>query len=153
MYFSYLETDIACLELHANFNALTSIFFCTTKIVKKETIENKIIQQAKKELQEYFAKKRTVFSVPFEYNGTEFQNKVWTELSKIPFGKTLSYKDIAVLCGNKKASRAVGGAIHRNPIAIIIPCHRVIGSNGSLTGFAGGLDVKTELLRLERISV
>lgn len=101
------------------------------------------------ELEEYFEGKRKTFTVPCVMEGTEFQKKVWEALTEIPYGETRSYKEIAVQVGNPKASRAVGMANHRNPIAIIVPCHRVVGANGKLTGYAGGLDIKEKLLELE----
>jgi methylated-DNA-[protein]-cysteine S-methyltransferase len=117
-----------------------------------ELIENSkhpILVQTEQQLREYFAGKRTVFTVELDMAGTEFQKKVWTALLAIPFGETRSYADIARQVGNPKASRAVGAANGRNPISIIAPCHRAIGSDGSLTGFAGGLDAKQYLLTLE----
>lgn len=104
----------------------------------------------KTQLEEYFDGKRTRFSVPLAPKGTDFQKKVWAELQKIPCGETRTYGQIAAAAGNPKASRAVGMASHNNPIMILIPCHRVIGSNGKLTGYAGGLWMKERLLELER---
>ena len=101
------------------------------------------------QLQEYFAGKRTRFDLPLAPRGTAFQKAVWAALLRIPFGETASYGDIARAIGKPAASRAVGGANHRNPIAIVIPCHRVIGADGSLTGYGGGLDHKRLLLELE----
>ncbi|MDR2842927.1 MAG: methylated-DNA--[protein]-cysteine S-methyltransferase [Spirochaetaceae bacterium] len=146
---SFIETDFCKISLRANDNALLSVSFHATD---SDTIcENEITKQARSELYEYLQGKRKIFSVPLSFNGTSFQNKVWNELLKIPYGKSVSYKDIACGCGNVKACRAAGGAIHRNPIVIIIPCHRVVGHDGSLTGFGGGLDVKQRLLDLEQI--
>jgi len=101
------------------------------------------------QLQEYFAGKRKVFDLELAPSGTDFQKKVWQALLKIPYGKTATYKEIAAAIGHPKAARAVGMACNKNPIAIIIPCHRVVGSNGSLTGYAGGLEMKKRLLELE----
>ena len=109
----------------------------------------KVIQQ----LDEYFCGRRKVFELPLSPQGTEFQTKVWKDLSSIPYGKTITYKQLAELSGNPRASRAVGMANNKNPIAIIIPCHRVIGSNGNLTGYAGGLDLKRELIELEKSNI
>ena len=103
-----------------------------------------------KEIMEYLNGKRKSFDIKYEINGTEFQKKVWKELTKIPYGETRSYKEIAVAVGNPKACRAVGMANNKNPIAIIVPCHRVIGSDGKLVGYAGGLDMKRALLNLEK---
>ena len=102
------------------------------------------------EVMEYLNGKRKTFDIKYEINGTEFQKKVWKELAKIPYGETRTYKEIAVAVGNPKASRAVGMANNKNPIAIIVPCHRVIGSDGKLVGYAGGLDMKRALLTLEK---
>lgn len=101
------------------------------------------------QLKEYFAGTRKEFNIPLDLEGTDFQKKVWSELQKIPYGKTISYKRLAEKLGDVKAIRAVGKANGQNPVAIIIPCHRVIGSDGSLTGYAGGLDIKEKLLHLE----
>jgi methylated-DNA-[protein]-cysteine S-methyltransferase len=107
------------------------------------------LAQALCELQEYFAGRRLVFTVPLLPGGTPFQNAVWTRLAAIPYGRTLSYRDLAAAVGRPRAVRAVGAANGRNPISIIIPCHRVIGSDGSLTGYGGGLDKKQWLLDFE----
>jgi methylated-DNA-[protein]-cysteine S-methyltransferase len=108
-----------------------------------------ILLQTEGQLGEYFAGQRTAFTVKLAMVGTEFQKKVWAELLAIPFGETRSYGEIARRVGNPKASRAVGAANGKNPVSIITPCHRAIGSNGALTGFAGGLDTKQYLLTLE----
>lgn len=101
------------------------------------------------QLNEYFAGNRKKFNVPLDIDGSEFQKRVWNELQKIPYGKTISYKSLSDKLGDVKAIRAVGKANGQNPIAIIIPCHRVIGANGSLVGYAGGLAIKEKLLHLE----
>lgn len=108
------------------------------------------MKQLQKELEEYFAQKRTEFSVPMVKQGTEFQNKVWEHLKKIPYGETRSYKQQALAIGNLKAIRAVARANGENRIAILIPCHRVIGSSGELVGYAGGLERKKSLLAIEQ---
>ena len=114
--------------------------------IEKDT---KLLVKAKNELEEYFEGKRKEFDLPLKQEGTEFQKKVWNALSKIPYGETRTYKEIAKMIGNEKASRAVGMANNKNNIPIIIPCHRVIGSNGKLVGYALGLDMKQYLLDLE----
>lgn len=101
------------------------------------------------QITEYFFGKRKSFDLPIASKGTDFQKKVWQALCDIPYGETRSYKDIAIAVGNPKASRAVGMANNRNPIAIVVPCHRVIGSSGKLVGYAGGLETKEKLLALE----
>lgn len=102
------------------------------------------------EVMEYLSGKRKAFDFTYELNGTAFQKKVWEELTHIPYGETRTYKEIAIAIKNPKASRAVGMANNKNPISIVIPCHRVIGSDSKLTGYAGGLDMKKALLDLER---
>lgn len=102
------------------------------------------------ELNEYLAGKRQTFSFAVRPAGTEFQQRVWAALREIPYGETRSYQDIARRLGKPNACRAVGGAVHRNPILFVIPCHRVIGANGSLTGYSGGLALKEALLKLEK---
>ena len=115
--------------------------------IQKET---SLIKNTKQQLDEYFAGKRKKFDIPIKLEGTDFQIKVWKELLKIPYGETCSYLDIAKRIGNPKSSRAVGMANNKNKIIIIVPCHRVIGSNKKLVGYACGLDVKEKLLELER---
>lgn len=109
-----------------------------------------VLLQAEKQLNEYFAGRRTSFDMELDFAGTEFQRKVWRALLEIPFGETRTYGQIARQLGNPNAMRAVGAANGRNPISIIAPCHRVIGADGGLTGFAGGLKVKEYLLGMER---
>lgn len=108
-----------------------------------------LLEQAEGELSEYFAGRRIRFSVPLDMRGTPFQKQVWDALLRIPFGETRSYGELARQLGVPNAMRAVGAANGRNPVAIIAPCHRVVGANGKLTGFAGGLEAKAFLLRLE----
>ena len=109
-----------------------------------------LLRQAAEELAAYFAGQLRVFTVPLAPKGTPFQQKVWAALREIPYGETRSYKEIAAMVGNEKACRAVGMANNRNPLPIFIPCHRVVGADGNLVGYAGGLDVKTFLLELEK---
>ena len=109
-----------------------------------------VLEKAERQLDEYFAGERKVFNLPLAPKGTEFQKKVWAALCDIPYGETRSYGQIAAAVGNPKASRAVGMANHRNPISIIVPCHRVIGADGRLVGFGGGLWIKEKLLKLEK---
>jgi methylated-DNA-[protein]-cysteine S-methyltransferase len=114
-----------------------------------ENKKHPVLLETEKQLDEYFAGKRNRFSLRLDPQGTDFQNQVWQALLTIPFGETRSYGEIAKQIGNAKAVRAVGAANGRNPISIIVPCHRVIGATGQLTGFAGGLDIKERLLSLE----
>lgn len=123
-----------------NFNIESSI----------EDKETELIKETYKQIKEYLEGKRKIFDIPIKMKGTEFQKKVWKELTKIPYGEIRSYKQIAEGIGKPKASRAVGMANHNNPIAIIVPCHRVIGTNNKLVGYAGGLDIKEKLLRIEK---
>jgi len=109
-----------------------------------------VLLQAERELKEYFEKGRTTFDVPLDLNGTEFQLRVWEALLNIPYGVTRTYGELARLLGNIKTLRAVGGALNKNPVSIIVPCHRVLGASGQLTGFAGGLENKSILLGLEQ---
>ncbi len=116
-------------------------------------IKHAVLQSAIRQLSDYLAGKRQSFDVPLDINGgTLFQQSVWRALSNIPFGVTCTYGDISRQIGNSKAVRAVGAAVGRNPIGLIVPCHRVLGSDGSLTGYAGGLDRKIALLKLERVA-
>jgi methylated-DNA-[protein]-cysteine S-methyltransferase len=116
---------------------------------QSETEETKLIIEVKKQLNEYFEGKRKIFDVPTRQKGTKFMQDVYEALQKIPYGQTVSYKDIAKMVGSEKAYRAVGNANNKNSIAIIIPCHRVIGENGKLVGYAGGIEIKEALLFLE----
>lgn len=122
------------------------------KTVASPSIERRtdFLKQVVRELEEYFLGKRRVFDLPLAPSGTPFMQKVWNRLIQVPFGQTATYRDIAEQIGNSQAVRAVGGANHRNPIPIFIPCHRIIGTNGKLIGYAGGLDIKKYLLDLEQ---
>lgn len=112
-------------------------------------LESQILEKAIQQLTEYFEGQRKVFELPLDPDGTEFQKRVWQKLSEIPYGVTRAYKDIAVELGDANASRAVGTANGRNPLSIVVPCHRVIASDGTLGGYAGGLSIKTFLLDME----
>lgn len=129
---------------------ITHLFF-SNKVVDfpVRTFESDIIKKAGTELEEYLSGSRRVFDIPMSPQGTGFQLEVWKELCKVPYGKTVTYKELAVRIGRPNAARAVGMAMNRNPIAIIAPCHRVIGSDGSMTGFAYGVDMKEKLLKME----
>jgi methylated-DNA-[protein]-cysteine S-methyltransferase len=111
--------------------------------------DHKVLVETERQLGEYFAGERQAFSLPLDMRGTRFQRDVWEALLAIPFGETRSYGELAKQLGSPTASRAVGAANGRNPISIVVPCHRVIGASGKLTGFAGGLDVKAHLLEIE----
>ena len=116
----------------------------------KRSNNHPVMKTAKLQLNEYFAKRRRTFSLPLVLDGTDFQIKAWEQLLKIPYGQTISYSEQSEKLGDIKKVRAIGTANGRNPIAIIVPCHRVIGKNGSLTGYRGGLEIKKYLLDLEK---
>lgn len=143
-----IPSPVGNLTLQATDTALTVIRFGNMADVRSEATP--LLQQAAQELTEYFAGTRREFTIPLAPSGTEFQQAVWKALRAIPYGQTRSYKQIADLLGNPKACRAVGLANNRNPIAIVIPCHRVVGHNGSLVGYAGGMTAKQALLEIEK---
>ena len=148
----YYNTKIGRIGIEENGSAITKIYFINNdeqeEILEKN--ETALLKEAIKQLNEYFDGKRISFDLQLQPQGTEFQNKVWKALMEIPFGETRSYGEIAKIIGNEKASRAVGMANNKNSIPIIVPCHRVIGANGKLVGYAGGLDIKEKLLNLEK---
>ncbi|MEI4623055.1 methylated-DNA--[protein]-cysteine S-methyltransferase [Bacillus pfraonensis] len=148
MYRAYYDSEIGLLEITANDEGITSVIFVEER---KEETKNQIVEQCLTELDEYFHQKRTEFTVPLSAIGTQFQKSVWDALYTIPYGVSASYLDIAKKVGNTKAVRAIGGANSRNPISIIVPCHRVIGKSGKLVGYAGGLWRKEWLLKHEGI--
>jgi methylated-DNA-[protein]-cysteine S-methyltransferase len=117
--------------------------------IARQDRKHPVLLEAERQLKEYFAGTRKTFKLPLDFHGTDFQKRVWKALLAIPFGETRSYTQIARQVGKPAAVRAVGAANGRNPISIVAPCHRVIGANGKLTGFAGGLDAKARLLALE----
>ena len=153
MYYCYLNSPIGDLLLAGDDDGLSLIGFPQGKMrhdPEPDWIFNeKPFAVARQQLEEYFAGERTVFDLPLHLSGTDFQVQVLQELQRIPYGETTSYGEIAKRIGRPKAMRAVGAANGRNPIPIIVPRHRVIGSSGDLTGFGGGLDTKEALLRLE----
>ncbi len=117
-----------------------------TKEKSDSVITEKVLFDAEKQLSEYFSGRRVQFDIPYKFSGTDFQKAVWRELEKIPFGKTMTYGEVALAAGKPKAARAVGMTCNKNPLAIVVPCHRVVGAGGKLTGFACGTDVKEWLL-------
>ncbi len=145
--FSYYPSPYGIIQITCNTNAL--LFLQKVEQIIHEESDSVISTITKKQLNEYFEGTRRTFDLPLELHGTDFQMKVWKALREIPYGEIRSYKEIAIAVGNEKASRAVGMANNRNPIFIIIPCHRVIGSNNTLVGYAGGLAMKQGLLELE----
>lgn len=159
MQLSFMEmaSSVGLLKLVAHDTALVAVLWENEdpkRVRLAELIEDKkhpILLETQKQLNEYFSGQRKVFDLPLDFEGTEFQEKVWQVLLTIPFGETRSYKQIAEQIGNVKAVRAVGAANGKNPISIIAPCHRVVGANGKLVGFAGGLENKDILLKLETL--
>lgn len=147
----FYQTDIGKIGIAENGQAITNVYFQDEEIPQDAVVcETEILQEAGKQLQNYFLGKQKEFTLPLAPSGTEFMQSVWNSLCCIPYGETRSYKDIAISIENPKAVRAVGLANNRNPIPIFIPCHRVIGANGKLVGYGGGLHIKEQLLKLER---
>jgi methylated-DNA-[protein]-cysteine S-methyltransferase len=155
LFYKEIKSPVGKLKLISSAHALVAVLWERERPdrVKLEAPmlapEHPILIATERQLTEYFTGARTVFDLPIEPRGSEFQKKVWHALRKIPFGQTRSYLDIAKMFGSAAASRAVGRANGKNPLSIIVPCHRVIGSDGSLTGFAGGLETKAALLAFE----
>ena len=141
------NTIIGPIEIVEEDGYIIKLGFSIDDKVEKE--ETSLIKVTYKQIEEYLLGNRKKITVPIKLKGTEFQKKVWNALLEIPYGKTMSYKQIAEKIGNPKACRAVGMANHNNPIAIIVPCHRVIGNNSKLVGYAGGVEVKQKLLEIE----
>jgi methylated-DNA-[protein]-cysteine S-methyltransferase len=154
-YYDYYDSPLGQILLTANDAALTGLHFVGEKYYPEVAAEwqrqpdAKLIVRARRQLAEYFAGRRKDFDLTVEPAGTPFQRGVWRALQKIPYGATTNYGALAQRIGKPTASRAVGAANGRNPISIVIPCHRVIGANGDLTGYAGGIERKQALLRLE----
>jgi methylated-DNA-[protein]-cysteine S-methyltransferase len=154
--YKIMESPVGKLKLVATDQALVAILWekdsprrvCLTELVTND--RHPVLVETERQLHEYFSGKRKTFSIHLDLRGTPFQKNVWATLLAIPFGETRSYGQLAKQLGNPRATRAVGAANGRNPVSIIVPCHRVIGSSGKLTGFAGGLDVKARLLTLEK---
>lgn len=150
MKYSYTyEMKIGQLKIQEEDNAITEITLGTNLFEDEEKKETDLIKKAAGQLEEYFLGERRSFELPLAPKGTEYQKKVWNALCQIPYGETRSYREIAEAIGNPKGCRSIGMANHNNPIIVVIPCHRVIGSNGKLVGYGGGLSVKKFLLELE----
>lgn len=148
----FYETDIGRIGIAENGEKITNLYFENDRLPQNMQIcETPVLKEAFRQLKCYLDGELKSFSLPLEPDGTEFMKKVWASLCEIPYGKTATYKEIAAKIGNPNSSRAVGMANNRNPIPIFIPCHRVIGADGSLTGYRGGLEIKNKLLSLERI--
>ena len=145
----FYDTPVGKLSIGEENGCITHVTW--SKIPQEYILEEtELILKCKNQLEEYFAGKRRNFDLPLVPKGTEFQQKVWKALTEIPYGETRTYGEIAAAVGNPKAARAVGMANNKNPIGIIIPCHRVVGANGKLVGYAGGMEKKEFLLELER---
>ena len=150
-----IESPVGKLRLVASANALVAVLWERERPdrLKLEAMkfapQQPILIETERQLSEYFVGRRTAFDLPLEPSGSEFQKKVWRALTEIPFGQKRTYLDLANAVGSPKAYRAIGAANGKNPISIIVPCHRVVGANGALTGFAGGLEAKAKLLALE----
>ncbi len=150
-YFSTYQSPLGNINIYVEDDYLIEVEIYqpnTNPLYKKA--ETPLIREVKKQLDEYFSHRRKQFDLPIKFNGTPFQLRVWQELAKIPYGETISYKELASRIGSPKACRAVGGANNKNKIGIIIPCHRVIGADGSLVGYAGGVHLKQQLLAIEK---
>src|ERR1700722_3528101 len=153
--YKYVKSPVGQLKLVASNRGLVAVLWENDdprRVRLEELVEESLhplLVQTESELSDYFAGKKDTFSIPLDMRGTRFQKLVWEALLGIPFGETRTYGEIAKQLGNPTATRAVGAANGRNPISIVVPCHRVIGANGKLTGFAGGLEAKAHLLKLE----
>lgn len=147
----FYPTELGKIGIAENGSAITDLWFEGEQTPQNAVVrETELLRDAGKQLQAYLSGALKEFSLPLAPAGTEFMLRVWASLLSIPYGETRTYKEVARSIGNEKACRAVGLANNRNPISIFIPCHRVIGANGSLVGYGGGLDIKEHLLKLER---
>ncbi|AVF73040.1 methylated-DNA--[protein]-cysteine S-methyltransferase [Vibrio alginolyticus] len=153
-FYTEMPSPLGTVTIQSNAEGLLGIWFetCTTKPSELggRDEQHPVLRQAVTQLDEYFAGLRNEFDLPLAATGTDFQNQVWQALTTIPYGETWSYQDLANAIGNPKAVRAVGLANGKNPISIVVPCHRVIGKSGKLTGYAGGVERKQRLLALEQ---
>jgi methylated-DNA-[protein]-cysteine S-methyltransferase len=153
--YKFMDSPVGRLKLVGNDAGLLAVLWPNDRPLRvkldemREDLHHPILCQAECQLTEYFKGERTAFDVPMQLRGTAFQQRVWQQLLRIPYGHTRSYGRLAAAIGNGSASRAVGRANSKNPLSIIVPCHRVIGASGRLTGFAGGLKTKEQLLVLE----
>ena len=143
----YMDSKLGVIELVAQGNAIVSIGIVSEH--GQNRVNGQFIGDCATQLEEYFAGSRRCFDFPLKLRGTDFQKSVWRALLEIPYGETRSYKDICLLLGREKAARAVGNAAGKNPVLVVVPCHRVISSDGGLGGFSAGLDLKKHLLALE----
>lgn len=144
------ETPLGVMGLGEEAGAIVRLYLPGEGVPRIATHETPLLLEGRRQLAAYFAGERKEFDLPLRATGTPFREKVWAALREIPYGETISYGQLAAHIGQPKAVRAVGGANHHNPISILIPCHRVIGADGSLTGYGGGVALKKKLLELER---
>ncbi len=158
MYYTRYQSSIAPIILAGDEDGLSRVYFDVPEAKEKlkippEWTENEsFFADIIKQLDEYFAGKRKKFDVKLNLKGTEYQKKIWALLAEIPYGQTMTYSEVAQKSGNAKAARAVGGANGKNPVPVIIPCHRVVGAKNNLTGFAFGVDIKEKLIKLETVN-
>lgn len=157
MYIYYCSTLIGQIGIQEEQGQITRVYLpgqthldFNDPNLSAEQKQTPLIKEAFKQLNEYFCRKSFDFNIPICLKGTFFQMKVWDEIKKIPYGSTAAYKDIAMRIGNPNAARAVGQACNKNPIPLFVPCHRVVGANGDMTGFSAGLGIKVRLLEIER---
>jgi methylated-DNA-[protein]-cysteine S-methyltransferase len=156
LFYKQVDSPVGRLKLVASDAGLVAILWENDRPGRvvlgamEEEDDHRVLMDAERQLDEFFAGTRREFDLPLDMHGTEFQKRVWERLLAIPFGETRTYSEIAKQLGDEKATRAVGAANGRNPVSIVVPCHRVIGASGQLTGFAGGLEAKAYLLQLER---
>lgn len=149
-YTSFIKTTLGSIGISEEDGFITNLFFARDKKSEIGEQQTPLLKKAAKEIGEYLAGRRKLFDLPLNAAGTDFQKAVWAVLREIPYGQTRNYKEVAEMIGNPNAARAVGLANNKNPIVIVIPCHRVIGANGKLVGYAAGLDIKEKLLQLEK---
>ena len=150
---TYYQSPLGWIEIQVSRDAVTSVVFCEgrkNEVCNDNACSSPVLAECVRQLDEYFGGRRTDFDLPVQQKGTDFQQNVWNVLRDIPFGKTVSYADVAKILGKPKFARAVGAANGRNRVWIMVPCHRVIGANGSLTGYAGGIERKKWLLAHEK---
>jgi methylated-DNA-[protein]-cysteine S-methyltransferase len=149
---TYIETPVGFLKAEEQNGFLTELDFTRSKNAEACSNGSAVLNETERQLREYFSGERKSFDLPLRAEGTDFQKAVWNALREIPYGEAKTYGQVAAAVGRPGAARAVGSACHDNPIAVVIPCHRVLGSSGKLTGYGGGLDKKELLLDLEGVS-
>ena len=148
-YYNYYNTPIGVVTISSDGKSVTSLKMGKQGGFQGERKRDDVLDEAYTQLCQYLKGERETFDLPLNPDGSDYQKKVWQLLMDVPYSKTVTYKDLALAMGKKKSFRAVGGAVSRNPILIFIPCHRVVGLDGSLTGYSGGRDVKEKLLNIE----